>query len=153
MDGFGQTLVFGGFAMTSKRFTVAELTSLSVSGLVGLAAIAVVVAHFVVPITLQSVYVGTLTFVGVLAAAIVGMLVLAQLMLIAWMQMHRATHRRTALAAALGSLSLCFACLLATGYLTAWGLNRPEKPHAALWLGFLVTLLAAVLYWRRQEAD
>lgn len=137
--------------MNTNHFTKIETTCLIASALIVVSALAIIVAHLIVPITLQNVYVGKLTFIGAACFIVIFVAILLQIPLLTAIFMKKCARRFQLLSAFFASVSVCFASILISGYMTAIALSRPIEHDYFSWPGFALTLGLAIFLWRNSS--
>jgi hypothetical protein len=134
--------------MNNTKYSKIELASLVVSALISIGAILMALAFSVIPINPTTLYVGKLTAIGGLILIITVLLLTIQTPLIATILIKIRLYRFQTLIAFILSISCWFVSLLYISFLPSTGVATPESPPYVLWIGLVLTLVAAFLLWR-----
>jgi hypothetical protein len=137
--------------MNINRLSKLELLSFLDSTLIAVVAVSIVVAHLVVPITLQSVYVGTLTFVSAVCAGAIFLLCVVQICALIIVFMKKYVFRFKALSIFLVSLAIFVACAFVSSFLIARSLQRPVGTDNLSFVFIAICLPLAYIFWREEN--
>lgn len=118
------------------RMSWCSKLSLVSSGLIAAASVVVILAHVVLPITLETVYTGPLTAIGAMAFGAIALLILIGMTATALAKLVVHEHISRLVAALLMALASCVATVLLTGYMTVAALGGGGgRPTPLLWVG------------------
>lgn len=124
--------------MRYRSFSKLELLSAAMSVLTVATALIVIAAHIWLPITLESVYVGVLTYIGALALLCTTALSLTQALLLSILFWRKLPNRIYLLALYLGALLIWVASLIVIGYMTNAALKKDSGVGWPLWLLLII---------------
>jgi hypothetical protein len=139
--------------MNINRLSKLELLSFLDSTLIAVVAVSIVVAHLVVPITLQSVYVGTLTFISAVCMGAVFLLCAIQIFVLAIIFIKKHIFRFKTLSIFLASLATFAVCALVTNLLITKSLQRSAETDIFSFVFLAMCLPLAYLFWRRDHKN
>jgi hypothetical protein len=139
--------------MNINRLSKLELLSFLDSTLIAVVAVSIVVAHLVVPITLQSVYVGTLTFISAICMAAIFLLCVIQICALSIVFIKKFVFRFKMLSIFLASLAIFAACALVSNFLIAESLQRAVETDIFSFVFLAICLPLAYFFWRRDHKN